>query len=179
MACHSTSLAEEAALAEVFAECGKGAPLCCAGVICSPLSSLLDGISNSLVMIDLAEVCSLSGAVILSFDSTAIQLVTSWPSLSPHSSACTVTGQSCDCPSASTYVKAGRFRFTMFPIESRVGWVLPLHRWLVVYGMRVASAYSCPLTLWRKPPSLFVPVSQSPLACYIHDVYQQFTYINP
>jgi hypothetical protein len=111
--------------------------------------------------------------------STAICFITKQPSLSPHSSACAVTGQSCDCPSTSTCVKAGRFRFTMFPIESCVGWVLPLHRWLVVYGMRVASAYTCPLTFWRKPPSLFVPDSQSPLACYVHDVYQQFTFINP
>ena len=73
MACQLLSLAEEAALAGFLAECGKGAPRCCAGVICSPLSAFLDGFSNSLVMKDPAEVCSLSGAVMFQSLSASLQ----------------------------------------------------------------------------------------------------------
>jgi hypothetical protein len=104
----------------------------------------------ALVPEDPAEVCPLSRAVILSFDSTAIHLITRWLSLSRHSYTCCASSLSCEY-SHCALARTERIRLTTFLILISAGRVSFLHRWLSIYGMRVVSASTCPLAFWLKP----------------------------
>jgi hypothetical protein len=135
-------------------------------------------------MIDLAEVCSLSGAVMSQPLSNSLQ-----------AGLCFLRAP---VPAPSTVNLA-----IALPLQSpllRDDSGLPCSVSNLVWGgfclfTGGSSSFACPQDLStirelraRIPDHLpfgvslqvcFVPVSQSPLACYSHDVYQQFTFINP
>jgi hypothetical protein len=113
-----------------------------------------NGSTYALVPEDPAEVCPLSRAVILSFDATAIHLITSWLSLSRHSYTCCASSLSCEYPHCAL-ARSERIRLTTFHILISAGRVSSLRRWRVIYGMRVASASACPLAFWLKPCAPF------------------------
>ena len=113
-----------------------------------------NGSIYALVPEDHAEVCPLSRAVILSFDSTAIHLITRRLSLSRHSYTCCAFSLSCEY-SHCTLPRSERIRLTTFLILIGADRVSFLRRWLIIYGMRVASASTCPLAFWLKPCTPF------------------------